>query len=194
LLDALIDLCPRSCSLPYRTLLLLQGWSYAFCSLGFLLLRYKTLLVLLLGFLLRLQNLRLHFSKAKAVSGKHCGFQVLLPSLYQDLMWYRYLAGHEMKTITADVWDDELWGLSKAQNTSDKTKLYFYFGTNDHWVADETRDELIAARAATGQAGDEDKPTMEIDMHSTPHGFCISKSALRPRRSKYLIAVQNTTM
>jgi hypothetical protein len=71
-----------------------------------------------------------------------------------------------MKTITADAWDDELWGLSK---------LYFYFGTDDHWVANETRDELIAARAATGQPGDDDKPTMEIDTHGTPHGFCISE-------------------
>lgn len=80
-----------------------------------------------------------------------------------------------MKTITADAWDDELWGVSKAQDlSSNKTKLYFYFGTDDHWVANETRDELIAARAATGQSGDENKPTMEIDTHDTPHGFCIS--------------------
>jgi hypothetical protein len=92
-----------------------------------------------------------------------------------------------MKAITADVWGDELWGLSKAQTSSDnKTKLYFYFGTDDHWVADETRDELIATRAGTGEAGDEDKPTMEIDTHGTPHGFCISKSALCLWRSKYL--------
>lgn len=82
-----------------------------------------------------------------------------------------------METITADAWDDELWGLSNAQTSSNnKTKLYFYFGTDDHWVADETRDELIAARAATGQVGDENKPIMEIDTHDTPHGFCISKS------------------
>ena len=81
-----------------------------------------------------------------------------------------------MKTITADAWDDELWGVSKAQNSSrNETKLYFYFGTDDHWVANETRDELIAARAATDQLRDEDKPTMEIDTHGIPHGFCISK-------------------
>ncbi|KAI5248298.1 hypothetical protein E4T43_01652 [Aureobasidium subglaciale] len=85
-----------------------------------------------------------------------------------------YLASHEMLTITTDTWDDELWGISEAQNSSrDKTKLYFYFGTDDHWVADETRDELIAARAASSEAGDQDKPTMEIDTHGIPHGFCI---------------------
>ncbi|KAI4851755.1 hypothetical protein E4T44_01941 [Aureobasidium sp. EXF-8845] len=100
-----------------------------------------------------------------------------------------YLAGHEMKTITADTWDDELWGLSKAQTSSDnKTKLYFYFGTNDHWVADETRDELIAARAATGQAGDEDKSTMEIDTHGTPHGFCIKHNDVVAKKVEKYIA------
>ncbi|KAI4762596.1 hypothetical protein E4T52_10747 [Aureobasidium sp. EXF-3400] len=100
-----------------------------------------------------------------------------------------YLASHEMKTITADAWDDELWGLSKAQNSStNKTKLYFYFGTDDHWVADETRDELIVARAATGQVGDESKPTMEIDTHGTPHGFCIKHNDLVAKKVEQYIA------
>ncbi|KAH0287062.1 hypothetical protein KCU62_g6218, partial [Aureobasidium sp. EXF-3399] len=100
-----------------------------------------------------------------------------------------YLAGHEMETITADAWDDELWGISKVQNSSsNKTKLYFYFGTDDHWVANETRDELIAARAATGQSGDEDKPTMEIDMHGTPHGFCIKHNDLVAKKVEQYIA------
>lgn len=104
-----------------------------------------------------------------------------LVHLNSVLILDRYLAGHEMKTITTDAWDDELWGLTATQDSTkarDKTKLYFYFGTNDHWVADETRDELIAARAATGKAGEEDKPTMEIDTEGTPHGFCISESCL----------------
>lgn len=92
-----------------------------------------------------------------------------------------------MKTITVDAWDDELWGISKAQKPdSNKTKLYFYFGTDDHWVANETRDELIAARAATGKTGNEDKPTMEIDTHSTPHGFCISKSSSHVQSESFL--------
>ncbi|KAG9646825.1 hypothetical protein KCU95_g18301, partial [Aureobasidium melanogenum] len=99
-----------------------------------------------------------------------------------------YLASHEMKTITTDAWDDELWGISKAQDSNDnKTKLYFYFGTDDHWVANETRDELIAARAATGKVGEEDKPTMEIDTHGTPHGFCIKHNDLVAKKVEQYI-------
>ncbi|KAH0343475.1 hypothetical protein KCU81_g5197, partial [Aureobasidium melanogenum] len=99
-----------------------------------------------------------------------------------------FLAGHEMKTITTDAWDDELWGISKAQDAnSNKTKLYFYFGTDDHWVANETRDELIAARAATGKVGEEDKPTMQIDTHGTPHGFCIKHNDLVAKKVEQYI-------
>ncbi|KAH0348574.1 hypothetical protein KCU83_g6088, partial [Aureobasidium melanogenum] len=100
----------------------------------------------------------------------------------------RYLAGHEMKTITTDAWDDELWGISKSQNSNNnKTKLYFYFGTDDHWVANETRDELIAARAATGKVGEEDKPPMEVDTHGTPHGFCIKHNDLVAKKVEQYI-------
>lgn len=177
-LDASIDLFCRSYSLPFRILLPLQAWLYVFCSLGFPSVRYEHSSASLLDSLLQRQSPQLHSSRAKAVSDKHCNFEILSSSSCLSLTWFRYLAGHEMKTITADAWDDELWGLSEAQTSnSDKTKLYFYFGTDDHWVADETRDELIAARA-TGQVGDENKPTMEIDTHGTPHGFCISKSLL----------------
>ncbi|KAI5193629.1 hypothetical protein E4T39_08867 [Aureobasidium subglaciale] len=99
-----------------------------------------------------------------------------------------YLAGHEMQTITTDAWDDELWGITEAQNSgSENTKLYFYFGTNDHWVADETRDELIAARAASGEAEVQNKPTMEIDTHDIPHGFCIKHNDLVAKKvEKYI--------
>ncbi|KAH0366158.1 hypothetical protein KCU65_g5596, partial [Aureobasidium melanogenum] len=99
-----------------------------------------------------------------------------------------YLAGHEMKAITTDAWDDELWGISKAQTANNnQTKLYFYFGTDDHWVANETRDELIAARAATGKVGEEDKPIMEIDTHGTPHGFCIKHNDLVAKKVEQYI-------
>ncbi|KAI5194155.1 hypothetical protein E4T38_09688 [Aureobasidium subglaciale] len=105
-----------------------------------------------------------------------------------------YLAGHEMLTITTDIWDDELWGISEAQNSSsDTTKLCFYFGTDDHWVADEARDELIAARAASSEAGDQDKPTMEIDTHGIPHGFCIKHNDLIAERvDKYIEELMQT--
>lgn len=112
-----------------------------------------------------------------------------------------YLAQHEMQTITTDKWDDEIWGVTEA--ASSRTKLFFLFGTDDHWVADETRDELIAARAARGEVdeegeeseeGEEGKPVMEIDESGIPHGFCISEFFL-PRGHDIVLTkrTKNTT-
>lgn len=98
-----------------------------------------------------------------------------------------HLASYEMREITTDKWDDEIWGVAdssaKKPDTSGgevaasaKTKLFFLFGTDDHWVANETRDQLIAARAASNGVGDGQKPTMEVDETGLSHGFCISES------------------
>ena len=58
--------------------------------------------------------------------------------------------------------------------------LRFLFARKDHWVADETRDELIRARgrgAGGGARGEEWKPVMEIDAEEGwVHGFCIRQS------------------
>lgn len=93
-----------------------------------------------------------------------------------------FLAKHEMATIMEDSWDDELWGVAAGaaskQGEKEKTKLVFLFGTGDHWVKDETRDALIAARASKGVAGEEARPIMEVDGMGIPHGFCISKDSL----------------
>ena len=86
-----------------------------------------------------------------------------------------FLARDELRNITADRWDDDLWGVSKANKSGGKrTKLFFYFGEHDYWVANETRDQLIAARASTGAAGDRSKPMMEIDRRGIDHAFCLS--------------------
>ena len=47
----------------------------------------------------------------------------------------------------------------------------------DHWVANHTRDELMAARgrAEDGPPSDEWRPKMFVDNEGIPHGFCISK-------------------
>ena len=62
--------------------------------------------------------------------------------------------------------------------------------TKDHWVADRTRDELIAARGARARGeGKEERlgPRMMIDEGSLPHGFCIRESsARRPDRARIL--------
>lgn len=45
----------------------------------------------------------------------------------------------------------------------------------DHWVADHTRDALIAARAQIKDDLASSKPVMMIDQDGVPHGFCISE-------------------
>ena len=91
-----------------------------------------------------------------------------------DNTHYRHMACDEMQEITEDRWDEDLWGTSERSPYSEKTKLVFYFGNRDHWVADHTRDELISARAH-GEGSDQRKPKMVIDKDGIPHGFCIRK-------------------
>ncbi|MCJ1435765.1 hypothetical protein MMC27_005140 [Xylographa pallens] len=86
-----------------------------------------------------------------------------------------HMACDEMQEITEDRWDEDLWGTSVGSPCFPKTKLVFYFGNRDHWVADHTRDALITARAH-GEGGDQWKPKMIIDDEGIPHGFCIRHS------------------
>jgi hypothetical protein len=56
--------------------------------------------------------------------------------------------------------------------------LFFYFGRNDHWVAEKTRDEIVAVRGWKHGA-DEGKglgPRMFVCEEGLPHAFCLSKS------------------
>ena len=81
------------------------------------------------------------------------------------------MAADEMRDITKDRWTDEIWGMA-ALFEEKHTKLLFYFGAADHWVADEVRDNLISARGY--KEGDEAwKPKMWVDGNSIPHSFCI---------------------
>ena len=84
------------------------------------------------------------------------------------------MARDELRLITADKWDSEIWGAAHASPTGiPRPKLFFYFGEKDHWIADETRDQLIAARAFGGKGDEGWKPRMEIDRGGVPHGFVI---------------------
>lgn len=96
------------------------------------------------------------------------------------------MASYELLEISQDTWTNELWGetehMEPAQNDkhpnakTERPRLYFYWGENDHWVGDNTRDSLIATRARqVGKAGDEAKPQMEIDRLGIPHAFCIRR-------------------
>ena len=83
-----------------------------------------------------------------------------------------HMAHDEMVSITHDAWDAEIWGAADPSPLGiPRPKLFFLFGKDDHWVADETRDELIKLR---GRNEDEQwKPLMEVDETGLPHGFCI---------------------
>lgn len=85
------------------------------------------------------------------------------------------MARDELRDITTDKWDSEIWGAAYPAETP-RPKLFFYFGEQDHWVANETRDQMIAARAYSGTTGEEWKPRMEIDTGGVPHGFVIRHS------------------
>ena len=84
------------------------------------------------------------------------------------------MAADEMRTITTDKWTDDIWGAATAREPI--AKLVFYFGRNDHWVAERTRDEIIALRGQTGGKG----PTMMVCEEGLPHAFCLSKSVFFP--------------
>ncbi|KAK5107260.1 hypothetical protein LTR62_001576 [Meristemomyces frigidus] len=100
-----------------------------------------------------------------------------------------FLAADEMRSVTSDRWNDGLWGLDADEATSAKlpelataaqtrTKLFFYWGENDHWVADSTRDTLIMQRGRNVESAQKEdrKPVMEIDQHGVPHAFPVKQA------------------
>jgi hypothetical protein len=113
-----------------------------------------------------------------------------------------HMARDELAQLTHDQWSDEFWGVSAPgdasstvleraaggivepkqpqhqENPADNshTQLHFYWGSDDHWIAQDTRDKIIATRARTeGKNGDERKPIMEIDDHGIGHAFCLNE-------------------
>jgi len=88
----------------------------------------------------------------------------------------RYMAREEMKEITVDKWDEEVWGAAESTAGVPRPKLFFLFGEKDHWVADKTRNELIRLRGRKN-SDDDWKPFMEIDKGGVPHGFTLCRFA-----------------
>ncbi|KAF2868306.1 hypothetical protein BDV95DRAFT_500445 [Massariosphaeria phaeospora] len=100
-----------------------------------------------------------------------------------------HMAGDEMRMITSDRWDAEIWGAAHpSAHLHPRPKLRFLFGGEDHWVANETRDDLIKARGMNDTANEAWKPIMEVDEeHGWPHGFCIRHSVpVAERVSTYI--------
>ncbi|KAJ5619199.1 hypothetical protein N7510_003183 [Penicillium lagena] len=87
----------------------------------------------------------------------------------------------EMRTITTDKWTDDVWGAATARQPI--TKLFFYFGRNDHWVAEKTRDEIIALRGQTGGKGS----TMLVCEEGLPHAFCLKHNDVMARKVAEMI-------
>ncbi|KAL2000394.1 hypothetical protein VTN02DRAFT_3188 [Thermoascus thermophilus] len=90
-----------------------------------------------------------------------------------------HMAADEMREITADQWSDEIWGTSSsAAKQQPPSQLVFYFGRNDHWVAERTRDEIIAMRGKSKKGG----PRMVVCEDGVPHAFCIRHSDVMARK------------
>ncbi|KAI2643734.1 hypothetical protein GGS21DRAFT_497928 [Xylaria nigripes] len=98
----------------------------------------------------------------------------------RDGVWQSlYLGMDEMRVIGEDKWDDELWAIiqnTEAQSASSSTaalipKFYFFFGEQDHWVADRHRDEFIRKRSKQAE-----RTHFIIDDTKIPHAFCIEHS------------------
>ncbi|KAL8764688.1 MAG: hypothetical protein Q9209_007930 [Squamulea sp. 1 TL-2023] len=106
-----------------------------------------------------------------------------------------FLGKDEMDMITNDKWGEEVWGAATEPGTNNKdtihSNLVFFWGQHDKWVAQKTRNELIAARgfrrskapsSAASSTSDVSspadgwKPSMFIDDRKIPHGFCIKHS------------------
>ncbi|KAL8696801.1 MAG: hypothetical protein Q9224_002608 [Gallowayella concinna] len=107
-----------------------------------------------------------------------------------------FLGKDEMDMITGDKWGEEVWGAATEPGTNSRdtihSNLVFFWGQNDKWVAQKTRNELIAARGfrkskisssaasstsdVSSSPADGWKPSMFIDDRKIPHGFCIKHS------------------
>lgn len=110
---------------------------------------------------------------------------VLHPDLISLL---RYMANQEMQEIKEDKWHpSNIWGaippLQKDCDDGDittttttiarnKTKLFFYWGKNDYWVNNYSRDSLIASRAGANSGT---QPRMYIDPGEIPHTFSLER-------------------
>jgi hypothetical protein len=94
-----------------------------------------------------------------------------------------------MHEIKEDKWHPaHLWGLlphehdvdgadtstteTNAENTP-RTKLFFYWGNDDYWVNNDSRDSLIAARAQTSDLRTSSRARMVIDQNNIPHPFSM---------------------
>lgn len=112
-----------------------------------------------------------------------------------------HLGRDEMRVIAEEKWDEALWDVvpppagssssssSSASSSSPRRaspKFFFWFGQNDHWVADDSRDRFIRAREKQVRNGD---ARIEIDRTGLPHAFCTTaknSEAVAARTAEWL--------
>ena len=88
-----------------------------------------------------------------------------------------FLASDELRIIREDRWGNEVWGAvedgdaegGKDQNRSGP-RLYFLFARKDHWVADETREEVLTRRGHGG------RHTFLVDEEGLQHAWCLKQN------------------
>ena len=94
----------------------------------------------------------------------------------KDGIWQAlYLGKSELKTITDEKWEEEVWEVTKDKEESyqDGPKFYFYYGKKDEWVANEVRDKFIETRRKHGERGG--RTHIEVDDGSLKHAFCTKQ-------------------
>lgn len=79
-----------------------------------------------------------------------------------------------MREIASDLWNEDIWGAESPPLGVPRPKVVLWFGRDDHWVADQCRDDLIKVRGSHDSKEDW-RPVMVIDDTGIPHGFCISE-------------------
>ena len=99
-----------------------------------------------------------------------------------------YMTIDEMAMIKKDSWNHDIWGIPHDEHGDDNAKtprhsavpLCFYYGAQDVWVWNESRDRLIASRGRRRQdvATDLWKPLMIIDDNNIPHSFVIDHNQI----------------
>ncbi|CAK7265721.1 hypothetical protein SEPCBS57363_001726 [Sporothrix epigloea] len=92
-----------------------------------------------------------------------------------------FLGRDELLHIGPDKWEDELWEAVDGGARADKGRDYeeteevddpkfvILFGENDHWVANDVRDDFIARR----KAHKKNRAAIVLDERGWPHDFCI---------------------
>lgn len=64
----------------------------------------------------------------------------------------------------------------------------------DHWVANHTRDSLIAARGKLAGDTYSTKPEMVIDKNGISHAFCIGRLQITPLVKMLIFVAQSESM